>query len=144
MVVANMVVAREPQRFPENQRVFATKTARSMLSMTRFRPAVPPGDTYSVRMEAEDAFVVVFRLRALPAHEFGVGGKVERTAPAQRSTLKIVNLGDGDAYCLHFAPFDTLVIHVPRSALDDITDATGASKIGVLKTPDPWRTRDPV
>jgi AraC family transcriptional regulator len=95
-------------------------------------------------MAAEDAFVVLFQLRSHPAHEFMCGGKLERVRAAPHSTLNIVTLGEGDVYGRLPAPVDTLLIHLPRSALDEITEHAGAKRIDILRAPDPWCTRDPV
>jgi len=138
-----MQVARKAARFPGKQAVLATETARSVLSMTRCRSAIRAGEPYVASMRAEDAFVVLFQLRAHPGAELMVGGKVAQTRPAARSTLKIVNLGEGDVGCRHFAPLDTLMLHLPRTALDEITDTAGISKIDVLRV-EPWCIRDPV
>jgi AraC family transcriptional regulator len=130
--------------FPGNQRVLATKTARSALSMTRFRLAVPRGELQVAGMPGEEAFVVLFQLRSHPAHDFMSDGKLERVRAAPRSTLNIVNLCNGDVCGRLPAPVDTLIIHLPRPALDEITEQAGGARIDVLRAPDPWCTRDPV
>jgi AraC family transcriptional regulator len=130
--------------FPGSQRIVVTQTARSALSMTRFRPDIRQGEMHVVGMAAEDAFVILFQLRSHPAHEFMSGGKLERVGAAPSLTLNVVTLGEGDVGGRLAAPVDTLLIHLPRPALDEITEEAGAKRIDILRAPDPWRTRDPV
>jgi AraC-like DNA-binding protein len=130
--------------FPGVQPILVSQTTRSAFSVTRFSPPIAPGEEYLAKMDAEDAFVVLFQLRSHPAHDFSVDGKMRRVGPAPRSTLNIVNLASGDVCGRLLAPVDTLMFHLPRAAVDEIVDAAGAPKIDVLKAPEPWSTRDSV
>src|SRR5450432_791934 len=119
--------------FPGSQRIVVTQTARSALSMTRFRPDIRQGEMHVVGMAAEDAFVILFQLRSHPAHEFMSGGKLERVGAAPSLTLNVVTLGEGDVGGRLAAPVDTLLIHLPRPALDEITEEAGAKRIDILR-----------
>jgi AraC-like DNA-binding protein len=134
----------DPPDFPGGEQSLVTSTARSALSMTRFRRTIGPDREYLARMAAQDAWVVLFQLRSYPAHEFRIGRKVERVDAIPRATLNIVDLRDGEACGRLHASVDTLMIHIPRAAADDIADAAETPKTDGLSVPERWRTRDTV
>jgi AraC family transcriptional regulator len=94
-------------------------------------------------MPADDAHVILFQLRAHPAHDFWVDGKYTPAESAPRATLSIFDLTE-EPHGRLTDPVDTLMFHIPKLALDEIAEDAGAQKISELRAPDGWRTHDPV
>ncbi len=87
---------------------------------------------------------MLFQLRDHPAHEFKLDVRLERPSAAPEGTLNIVDLRMGDACGRLLNPVDTLMFHVPTTAIEDILQQAGAENIAPLRAPDPWLTVDPM
>jgi AraC family transcriptional regulator len=129
-------------RFPGDGPRLVTPTRGAALSVTRFAP-MHSEDGLMAGMPADDAHVVLFQLRAHPAHDFWVDGKYTPAESAPRSTLSIFNLAE-EPHGRLTHQVDTLMFHIPKLALDEIAEEAGAQKISSLTAPDGWRTHDPV
>ena len=143
-----MALARKMQidtrgpRFPGDGPRLVTLTRSTTLSVTRFAPTdVEHG--LIAGMPADDAHVILFQLRAHPAHDFWVDGKYTPAESAPRATLSIFDLAE-EPHGRLTHPVDTLMFHIPKLALDEIAEDAGAQKISTLQAPDGWRTHDPV
>jgi AraC family transcriptional regulator len=143
-----MALARKMQidtrgpRFPGDGPRLVTPTRSTTLSVTRFAPTdVEHG--LIAGMPADDAHVILFQLRAHPAHDFWVDGKYTPAESAPRATLSIFDLTE-EPHGRLTHPVDTLMFHIPKLALDEIAEDAGAQKISTLQAPDGWRTHDPV
>jgi AraC-like DNA-binding protein len=112
--------------------------------VTHFSPVIGESGEHLATMRGENAFVVLFQLRDLPAHDFRLDGKLQRVGAIRRRTLHIVDLRIGDACGRLRHPVETLMFHIPTGAIAEIADNAGAPKIGELKAPEPWLTQDPV
>lgn len=119
-------------------------TETSAISVTRFTPDIPPRDVYVAKMQAEHAFVVLYQLRAYPSHEFKLDGRFERSPATPEGSLNIVDLSIGDACGRLTTPADTLMVHLPTAALQDIAASAGSGSAAPLHAPDRWLTVDPV
>jgi AraC family transcriptional regulator len=138
-----MMTNRRPP-FPGTQSCLTAETGEAAIGVTRFSPVIPNGGEYLPKMAGEDAFVILFQMRDMPAHEFSLDGKLERVRDVSRGTLNIVDLGIGEAWCRLRHPVDTLMFHVPLGALVEIADGARAPRVDRLRAPDPWFTRDAV
>ncbi len=104
---------------------------------------VPHGAHECIRMEAEDAYVVLFQWCDHPAHDIRLDGRMQRTAPTFAGALHILHLESEPQAWLE-EPADTLMFHLPVSAIDEMAEQAGASWSGRLQSPQEWRTPDPV
>ncbi|MGL4238223.1 helix-turn-helix domain-containing protein [Tabrizicola sp.] len=129
-------------RFPGDGPRLVTPTRNAALSVTRFAPSNVE-DGLIAGMPADDAHVILFQLRAHPAHDFWVDGKYTPAESAPRATLSIFDLGEEPHGRLTHA-VDTLMFHIPKLALDEIAEDAGARPISTLTAPDGWRTHDPI
>ncbi len=129
-------------RFPGDGPRLVTPTRGAALSVTRFA-TTDVEEGLIAGMPADDAHVVLFQLRAHPAHDFWVDGKYAPAESAPQSTLSIFHLA-GEPHGRLTHSVDTLMFHVPTLALDEIAEDAGAQKISTLSAPDGWRTYDPV
>jgi AraC family transcriptional regulator len=129
-------------RFPDGSRALVAPTRESAVSLTRFAPEII-GDGVEVIMPAEDAFIVLYQLREHPAHDFWLDGKFVPADGAPRATTFALSLA-ADPRALITEPFDKLMFHCPRAALDEIAEEAGACKVGALTAPQGWQTKDPV
>ena len=143
-----MALARKMQidkcgpRFPGDGPRPVTPTRGTALSVMRFAPIVVE-DGLIAGMPVDDAHVILFQLRAHPAHDFWVDGKYTPAESAPRATLSIFDLTE-EPHGRLTHPVDTLMFYIPKLALDEIAEDAGAQKISTLQAPDGWRTHDPV
>jgi AraC family transcriptional regulator len=128
--------------FPGDGPRLVTPTRGTALSVTRFAPT-DFEDGLIAGMPADDAHVILFQLRAHPAHDFWVDGKYAPAESAPRATLCVFDLAE-EPHGRLTHPVDTLMFHIPKLALDEIAEDAGAQKISTLNAPDGWRTHDPV
>jgi AraC family transcriptional regulator len=128
--------------FPGNGPRLVTPIRSTTLSVTRFAPTVTE-DGLIAGMPADDAHVILFQLRAHPAHDFWIDGKYTPAESAPRATLSIFDLTE-EPHGRLTHPVDTLMFHIPELALDEIAEDAGARKIATLSAPDGWRTHDPI
>jgi AraC family transcriptional regulator len=129
-------------RFPGNGPRIVAPTRSAALSVTRFAPT-DVEDGLIAGMPADDAHIIMFQLRAHPAHDFWVDGKYTPAESAPQSTLSIFDLAE-EPHGRLIRPVDTLMFHIPKLALEEIAEDAGARKIATLSAPDGWRTHDPV
>ena len=116
-------------------------TRRSAVTVSRFRPDAP-GEVL-VETSRQDAFIAIFQLSDHPPHEFRSDGASGLTPASPEGCLHIADLAGAPAAVLT-EPFDSLHIHVPRAALDDLAEDLEAGQATELRTSDPWRTPDAV
>ncbi len=135
-------IAPQGPRFPGNGPRLVTPTRGTALSVTRFAPT-DFEDGLIAGMPADDAHVILFQLRAHPAHDFWVDGKYAPAESAPRATLAVFDLA-AEPHGRLTEPVDTLMFHIPKLALDEIAEDAGARPISTLNAPDGWRTHDPV
>ena len=95
--------------------------------------AHPPDDTY----------VVIMQLRDLPDHEYWAGGKHFRQAGGSSSAINIFDLTD-EPSCRIMAQNDNLHLHIPRSALVELSEEIGAAPVAHLRTDLAWEKHDGV
>ena len=129
-------------RFPGDGPRIVTPTRTAALSVTRFAPTTFD-DGLIAGMPADDAHVILFQLRAHPAHDFWVDGKYAPAETAPRATLSIFDLAD-EPYGRLTHPVDTLMFHIPKLVLTEIAEDAGARAISTLNAPDGWSTHDPL
>ncbi|WP_372016610.1 helix-turn-helix domain-containing protein [Pseudoxanthomonas sp. 10H] len=130
-------------RLPGPAPVRVTPLQDSAFSATRFRIGRPRTGPHVVRMEAADAYVVLYQLCSHPVHDIRIDGRVVRSQPSTHGSLHVIDqAGDPCAWLEH--PADTLMVHLPRPAVDALAREAGATWDGVLRAPVAWNTRDPV
>jgi AraC-like DNA-binding protein len=130
-------------QFPQELRTLTALTDRSAIAATRFNPNIAAGEVLESRSRSEDAYLILFQLRDYPEHEIWTNGKVKFAAPVQRGTIQVIDLTNQPFARFHTSP-DTLVFHLPNSALQDLRQDCGARGLTHLKAPDEWNTYDPV
>ncbi len=81
-------------------------------------PVIPP----------EDSFVVALYLTEVPHHELWSHGRLAISQGYAASSMRIVNLLDEYAALITSA-HESMVFYVPRIALDEFTDESGARRI---------------
>lgn len=96
-----------------------------------------------VRIEAQDAYYVMFQLQAQPAHPYWEDGYWRPAPVASRGSLHIADLNAAPA-ALISGRFDSLNILLPRNYLDAFAQDRGVRRVARLRAPLPWRTQDPV
>lgn len=129
--------------FPGRAPALVTLDHGSSLSVARFTPEISRGGHYVARMDPEDAYVVLFQLREHPPHDIRLDGRIQRTMPADRNSLHILDLASEPCGWLE-QPVDTLMFHLPRSAIHGIAADAGAVWDGMLRPHVAWATPDPV
>ena len=108
-----------------------TRSLRSVeLAVTETRDDHPvPGLSGSLALE--DAFVVSLKLHDYPACELWERGKCVMKADVRAGTTYLYDLKRDPRYVID-KPFHSLFFYIPRSALDSITEQSGAPRIGEL------------
>lgn len=130
-------------RFPGNATTLSTPFGDAMVHVNRMTIEPAPRRPERIHMDAEDAYVALFQLRDHPSHDIRLDGRLQRTQPTFDGALHIIHLEREPEAWLE-APADTLMIHLPRGAIDGIARAAGACWDGDLRVPAAWRTPDPV
>lgn len=119
----------------------STKQRNSALTLARFKS---DGSKEIVKsLPSHDAYIVIYQLREMPAHDVWLDGKLSRTDDTSASKVNIFDL-KADPCCRLTQPFENIHVHIPRAALDDIADEADSPKIAQLRAPDGWNTSDPV
>lgn len=95
-----------------------------------------------MKAPAQDAFGLIFQLKALPEHDFWQGTTHKRVAAGPSGSLSIFDMNGGASSHITSA-FDSLGLCIPRAALDAFTDDAAMSRIGSLEMPDMWEASDP-
>jgi len=103
---------------------------KSKLAVTRVRRDTP-GHGLTSPLPAESAFSVLLQLRDSPKRELFMGGRSVHRGGYGARTTSIVDLEQEPTANLE-SPFDVLHFYVSRTALNEITDEQGASRITTL------------
>ncbi|MGY8663360.1 AraC family transcriptional regulator [Bradyrhizobium sp. UFLA05-109] len=108
-----------------------TRTLRSLeLSVTETRNDNPvPG--LSGSLTAEDAFLVSLKLHDFPDCELWEKGKCRMKADVRAGATYLYDLKHDPRYVID-KPFHSLFFYLPRSALDNIADQPGATRVDQL------------
>jgi AraC family transcriptional regulator len=96
-----------------------------------------------VATTSEDAFLAIFQLRSHAPHQIWENGKAVVAPRAERGTLHVVDL-NAHFSAEHDADIDSLHVHLPRAALDDLAADVGAAPVADLRVPLDWSTPDAV
>lgn len=94
-------------------------------------------------LPAEDAYVLVYQVSKLPAHECWMGGKSHYISAGPKAVLNILDVNAAPV-CRITEPFENIHFHIPRAALDDVADESDVPRITELRAPRGWSTSDPV
>ncbi|TXH84880.1 MAG: AraC family transcriptional regulator [Rhizobium sp.] len=135
--------SRSAPLFPGGQPGLTGLTQSAVLSASRLSLQIEPAVEFKAEMMAEDAFILLYQLRDHASHEFWIEGRRTCTPAAPRGSLNIFNLS-GEPRALLTSPVDTLFLHIPRAALDDIAEEARSPRLDHLAAPDPWTTFDPI
>lgn len=90
---------------------------------------------------AQDAHVLIVQLKDHPPHDLWLDGRHSPIPPITRGTLGILDLRR-DTRALLKAEVDSLHVHLPRTALDDIAVEAGAPPLTELTTGTEWASDD--
>lgn len=91
----------------------------------------------------QDAQLAIFHVGPPPLHHLSNGpGRLAEIFHAPDA----FNLTDLNAApsCRIVGPFESLHLHIPRAALDDLADEADLPRVEALRTPEGWHTRDPI
>lgn len=128
---------------PDAPRSLLTRTGRSQLTLRRFRHCPAEGVTTAVATACRDGQVAVFQLRDKPAHEFLLDGRSVGAPLSPRGSLHFVDLAAIPTSLLTGA-VDSLHLHIPAAALEDLAEAAGTARPAALRTQDAWHSEDAV
>jgi len=117
------------------------RTRHSRIGVSRHR--VPYPASTIAEAPAQDADLLVLQLRDQPAHDFWAGGRHIPMPPTQEGTLGIIDLR-WESRAIFKAELDSLHLHLPRVALDDLTADIGAAPVASLSVEDGWTPDDQV
>ena len=118
------------------------RTSRSAISVGRYRHARGSAATL-VTTTAEDAFLAIFQLRSHAPHRVWQGGQAALAPCAAQGALHIIDLNTPFS-AEHDAGIDSLHVHLPRAALDDLAVEMGAAPVATIRVPVQWSTPDTV
>lgn len=118
------------------------RTPRSAISVARYRHARGPA-ALPVATTSEDAFLAIFQLHGHAPHRVWEGGRAAVAPGATQGTLHILDL-NATFSAEHDADIDSLHVHLPRAALDDLAADVGAAPVTDVRVPVQWSTPDPV
>jgi AraC family transcriptional regulator len=100
---------------------------QSQVAISRL-PIGPEQIGMTPRIPPEDTFIVAMYLTDVPHHELWSHGRCVLRQGYVASSVRIVNLSG--EYSAHVTcPHETLVLYVPRLALDDFTDEAGTPRV---------------
>ncbi|BBK42600.1 hypothetical protein STVA_26200 [Allostella vacuolata] len=114
-------------------------TRRSTIGIFRHRSDNSGGTL--VGAPGQDAHLLIFQLREQPAHEYWRGGRPLDMPAAAAGSLGIRDLRRETAAVLA-NPVDSLHVHLPRAALDDLAEDAGAPPIDELGAEQVWQPGD--
>ena len=108
-----------------------TRSLRSAeLAVTETRDDEPEAGL-SGSLAAEDAFWVSLKLRDFPDCEFWERGKFVKKADVRAGATYLYDLKRDPRYVID-KPFHSLFFYLPRSALDSISEQSGARRVGEI------------
>ncbi|MGL4439668.1 MAG: helix-turn-helix transcriptional regulator, partial [Bosea sp. (in: a-proteobacteria)] len=118
------------------------RTPKSAISVARYKHSE---ESVPARVDSmsEDAFLAIFQLRSHAPHRIREDGQTRIAPCAAQGTLHVLDLNTPFS-ADHETNIDSLHVHLPRAALDDLAADIGAAPIIDLKAPMPWTTQDVV
>ena len=117
-------------------------TSKSEISVARFKHT--KGSTPSqITTLSEDAFLAIFQLRSHAEHRIWQMGRPAMAPGAIGGSLHILDLNQPFS-AEHDMDIDSLHVHLPRAALDDLALEVGAAPVGDVRVPMGWTTPDSV
>jgi AraC family transcriptional regulator len=117
-------------RLDASSHLVTSALRKSRLALTRVRRDTP-GHGLTSTVPAESAFSVLLQLRDSPRRELFIGGRSVHRGGYGARTTSIVDLEQEPTARLE-SPFDVLHFYVSRTALDEIADEQGASRVDTL------------
>lgn len=93
------------------------------------------------RAPAQDAHLVIVQLAEQPAHDFWADGRHLAVPDSNIGTLSIIDM-NRRAEARFRAELDSIHIHVPRQALDDLATDAASGRVESLVVPDRWTVAD--
>jgi AraC family transcriptional regulator len=115
-------------------------TRRAKIHLAHFRLDGDNEGTF-ISAPAQDAYLVIFQLHDHPAHEHWVDGRPAPAPLSPRGCLQIANMNIARSALLK-GKTDSLHLHIPRLALDDLAEEEGVAAIPGLQVPKEWATED--
>jgi AraC family transcriptional regulator len=85
----------------------------------------------SPRIPPEDTFIAAIYLSKVPHHELWSRGRPVIAQGYDRNAMRIVNLADEFSAKIIY-PHESLVFYIPRAALDEFAEDTGARRVSDL------------
>lgn len=116
-------------------------TERSAVTVTRVRNDATDSGTM-MRMEPQDAQLLVFQLNDHPAHDLWLGDKHVPTPPLTSGQMNLIDVSQ-PAMVRTDGALDSLHVLVPHKALNDLSPVARGQDYQRLLAPDGWMTRDP-
>ena len=121
--------------FEEARGHVGTRTRHSWIGVSRHR--APPTGMTVAEAPAQDADLVVLQLRDHPAHDFWAGGRHIPMSATQKGTVGLLNLRT-DSRAVFTEELDSLHLHLPREALDDLASDLGTAPVAGLSIEGGW------
>jgi AraC family transcriptional regulator len=106
---------------------------KSQIVVTRLRSDDAIASIVESAAPAE-AFIVFLHLREVEYHQWWMRDEPKSVSRYERGGVGVVDLSAGPV-SLQSSPFDCLQFCIPRSALDEIADENGATRIRTLNCP---------
>ncbi|MGL4438096.1 MAG: helix-turn-helix transcriptional regulator [Bosea sp. (in: a-proteobacteria)] len=118
------------------------RTPKSAISVARYEHSEESAPA-RVDTTSEDAFLAIFQLRSHAPHRIRERSQTRIAPCAAQGTLHVLDLNTPFS-AEHDTDIDSLHVHLPRAALDDLAADIGASPVTDVTTPMPWTTPDSV
>jgi AraC family transcriptional regulator len=119
----------------------AAATRRSRVGVSRH---VVDGTVETIaRAPAQDAHLVIVQLARQPAHDFWADGNHQAVPDSCAGTLSILDL-NRTSQARFLAGVDSLHVHVPRMALDDLAVDARSRPVEAMIVPGRWGVADDV
>jgi AraC family transcriptional regulator len=119
-----------------------TAVENATITVARFG-SEDPGHDVMKSLTEQDAYLLISPLQDLAQHDFWADGKHEYRALFRSNEFNILDL-NASAACRIRGAFGYMQIHIPRRALDDLSQDLGTRPIGTLQITEGWKARDPV
>lgn len=116
------------------------RTPKSAFSVARYKHA-SSSPTSHIATTSEDAFLTIFQLRSHAPHRTWEDGQAIVAPGAAQGSLHVLDLNTSFS-AEHDMEIDSLHVHLPRAALDDLAADVGAAPISNLRAPLEWSTPD--
>ena len=125
----------------ESRSPVGTRTRRSWIGVSRHR--VSQAGSTVAEAPPQDADLVVLQLRDHPAHDFWAGGRHIAMPQTHEGALGVLDLRT-ESTAIFEAELDSLHLHLPRAALDDLACESGAPPVSRLVVDGGWTSDDQV